>query len=293
MFSPNQQPHQSPESQRATFLREGYLIVEGTQVWGPQKNQIIERCHQEIQRLADHGYSLVDQDLIAQPGAKPTIKDTDPRAQGCRYVFDRAETDFLRANLQSTPAVLKLVNGVGTFSEDLGNATRHPNLLKVFGNLLGANTFEQIICQVHFKEPHDGAKFAPHLDFQNRISFDPQWHDVNGRGSYAVAVIAVDDHTIANGCLYTVPGIDSTVEPPRDKEALGRIVKESDRSRGIALEMKAGDVLFMHPYNLHWSSENTSNMSRFTLLSGMSSVGATAVDYPGLMCRLKARVVTA
>ena len=88
------------------------------------------------------------------------------------------------------------------------------------------------------------------------------------------AWIAVDDADIENGCLWVLPGSHRTGQlwPTRDH---GRpdLFDPTDESYGfddegaIAVEVKAGTVVFFNGYLLHRSLPNRSNRSRMALVN--------------------------
>ena len=109
--------------------------------------------------------------------------------------------------------------------------------------------------------------------------FRSEWRDVNGRGSYVQAIVAIDPSTLDNGPLWFVD--DScrlghiATEPP-DHELPARLVAEATPAL-----MQPGDVVFFGPYTIHGSSPNRSNQSRRAFINGYAAVGANARVYPG------------
>lgn len=191
--------------------------------------------------------------------------------QGALFVFTKEE-----GKLKS----LKRVVGCGSAQEPLLKASRQPRLLHAFSDLLLSHKMEQIICQFHPKRPGDDVAFAPHRDIEHRLNYDPHWKDVNGYGSYAIGVIAVDPSSSHNGGLHVVPESHIGVQ-------LDQVIKAADdfnenwSLRALAPKLESGDVLFMHPYLVHWSTANQSDHSRMSLLSGMCCLGANQGLYPG------------
>lgn len=175
---------------------------------------------------------------------------------------------------------LKRVVGCGSAHNLLLEASRKPQLLNAFSDLLLSQRMEQIICQFHPKRPGDDVAFSPHRDIEHRLNYDSQWQDVNGFGSYAIGMIAIDPSNEHNGGLHVVPESHHGVSHESVIKASEEF-KENWSLRAFAPKLESGDVLFMHPYLVHWSSPNKSDQSRLSLLSGMCSVGANSGEYPG------------
>jgi ectoine hydroxylase-related dioxygenase (phytanoyl-CoA dioxygenase family) len=88
------------------------------------------------------------------------------------------------------------------------------------------------------------------------------------------AWIALDDATIANGCLWVVPGSHKTgyLYPQRDHQNHEEFdfAPEShgfDESAEVPVEVKAGTVVFFNGYLLHRSRKNRSNIYRRVLVN--------------------------
>ena len=112
------------------------------------------------------------------------------------------------------------------------------------------------------------------------MNYDADWEDIKGFGSYAIGVIAVDPSSSMNGGLHLVPQSHLNVNYKNIVKAKDDF-KENWSLRAFAPKLESGDVLFMHPYLVHWSTPNKSANSRLSLLSGMCSVGANQGEYPG------------
>ncbi|WP_330924701.1 phytanoyl-CoA dioxygenase family protein [Candidatus Sororendozoicomonas aggregata] len=195
-------------------------------------------------------------------------------------IYHRGGKFVIESNQEKQLEKLHRVCGCGSLDPTLLATSRHPSLLCAFGDILMADQFEQLICQFHAKTPGDNVTFEPHRDIEFRLNGDPQWQDVNRHGSYVVAVIAIDACHSGNGGLYVVPGSHNNVKltdisPAKDNFSLQWGLHATTPS------LAPGDAILMHPYLVHWSSPNNSNKSRFTLLSGVSSIGANHKDYPG------------
>ena len=176
--------------------------------------------------------------------------------QGAQLVFKKT--------IEAPPCIFR-IPGCVDLEPKLMHTLASKKLLDTFFHLLACDDLEQIICQFHPKMPHDGVNFPRHIDKDNRQFFDPNWEDIAGNGSCAVAVFAIDPMSKENGGLF----IDTGSYPLQGKE------------KALEVIMEPGDLLFIHPEIIHWSCENTSNKSRRTLLSGFCVFGANHRNYPG------------
>ena len=175
---------------------------------------------------------------------------------------------------------LHRVCGCGSANPVLLSSSRHPELLGAFADILMSETFEQLICQFHPKLPGDNVTFKPHRDVEFRLNGDSNWADVNGWGSYVVAVIAIDSAGASNGGLSLAPGSHNNVDLASLKPASTHF-KPEWRQNVVQPELASGDAILMHPYMVHWSGANTGSTPRFSLLSGVCSPGANHNNYPG------------
>lgn len=88
------------------------------------------------------------------------------------------------------------------------------------------------------------------------------------------AWIAMDDATIANGCLWVIPGSHQSgylypMRPHNDHDEFDNTGESYgfDESREIPVEVKAGSVVFFNGYLLHRSRRNRSNIYRRVLVN--------------------------
>jgi ectoine hydroxylase-related dioxygenase (phytanoyl-CoA dioxygenase family) len=170
----------------------------------------------------------------------------------------------------------------GAAEPQLLNLARQSKLLIPVRQILGSTKADQLINQLHFKNPGDGVKFDWHQDVKNRRSFDPNWQDINGKGSFVQTIIAIDPMTVENGTIYYVPNSqtrgDLFLEKIKDPAELKRI---AELDRAIPLLLNPGDIVFMHPHLVHGSEPNESTVSRRVFINGFSYPGANTKPYPG------------
>lgn len=157
---------------------------------------------------------------------------------------------------------------------DVGSDAR---LTAPSAQLLDDDAMDHLLCQAHFKRPHDGVVFGWHQDIQHRDKGNGTWTDVNGRGSFVQTLIVLDEMTPDSGPLKFLPG----------SSKWGRIDFENNdhpalRERdAVTILAQPGDTLFFGPYTAHASFENTSDRYRRVLINGYASPGANRREYPG------------
>jgi ectoine hydroxylase-related dioxygenase (phytanoyl-CoA dioxygenase family) len=126
--------------------------------------------------------------------------------------------------------------------------------------------------QVISKPPGDNKKFAFHHDFY----FWPL-----DRPTMVTCWLALDDATVANGCMHVIPGShrDPRYQPagcdlseenflspqprgPGEPESLYDAVRGWDADRATPVELKAGECMFHHCLNYHMTPENYTDRQR-------------------------------
>lgn len=241
------------------FFLKGYCIIRSLL----SENELLE-THKALNGLLN----------IAHQAACESGKNFDGITwqKGAKFVMKTDENSQLKQ--------LHRVCGCGSADPVLLSSSRHPKLLRAFADILMSETFEQLICQFHPKLPGDNVTFKPHRDVEFRLNGDSGWADINGWGSYVVAVIAIDSAGASNGGLTLVPGSHENIDLNSLKPASTHFQPEW-RGNIVQPELTAGDAVLMHPYMVHWSEANTGNTPRFSLLSGVCSPGANHNDYPG------------
>ena len=234
----------------ALFYKQGYLLkpqalslVEMKQL-NEDITTVIDRAIEEIQHSKDLTFSEDDQIIYID---------------GSRVVCKRRPDQSIS---------IARINGCGGMQPALLATMRSEKMLRTFFELLGTNDLEHLICQIHPKLPGDGIVYRKHRDIQYRKSFDPDWQDILGNGSYAICIIPVERMTPENGGLWI--DRNNYPEPQGLEEDL------------IWLHTEPGDLLFMHPHLYHGSGPNLSpNTSRKMLLTGFCAFGANHKLYPG------------
>jgi ectoine hydroxylase-related dioxygenase (phytanoyl-CoA dioxygenase family) len=171
----------------------------------------------------------------------------------------------------SRDVVIKRVVWAGGAEPDLLALSADARLVAPALQLLGAAHCEQLLCQAHFKMPHDGVAFDWHQDIQHRDKGPGTWTDVNGRGSYVQTILLIDDMTQTNGPLQFIPGTDRSPATP----------ETVDPAAAVTITGAAGSVLVFGPYSIHGSTANEADTPRRVLINGYAYPGANGRVYPG------------
>lgn len=241
---------------------------------------------QQVRDFFERGYVVVE-DLFSPAEVEEMRRAFDRLETFARLL---GETRSFRGSLfvlERTPRGRPLphvrihrVVWCGAAEPILGRYGRDPRLVRRAAQLLGSRSVDQLINQAHFKLPGDGVAFDWHQDSTHRRYGGPDWTDVNGRGSYVQAALALDDVTEDNGPLVFVEGScrHGHVEPGSD----GRLPRHLlDPARMRPATMRAGSVVFFGPYTIHGSEPNRSDRPRRVLINGFAYPGANRRVYPG------------
>jgi len=128
--------------------------------------------------------------------------------------------------------------------------------------------------------------FTKTADYGEPLDWHQDWGLDQDKGHHRISVwIAVTDADTANGCVQVIPGSQlealrehavSETHPPDIgiKGGLG----DADLRRAVSIEMKAGQVLILHPQVIHGSGRNASGRDRIAVLT---SYQIPKAEYPG------------
>ncbi len=227
------------------YYEQGYVIVKGAY------------SAREVREMSDTVNVMMARIFCQLSTATSMEKKQAAYIEGSQVVFTKTE---------GKPASISRIVGCGSMDPSLLELLRSDKMVYTFLDLLNCEEMEHLICQFHPKLPGDNTSFPKHRDSDIRRKFDPEWKDVKGNGSYAIAIIAVDPMTPENGGLI----IDKKSFPNQGTE-----------SEEVAVKLAPGDMIFMHPDIVHWSGPNISAISRRTLLTGFCVAGANHKNYPG------------
>jgi len=231
------------DSHRRAFLTNGFVVLE--RVFGDGDLRRIRSAFDRLESIA------------------AGLDGTEERS-GAVFFVHRIE-DGPRAGTNAIDRVC----WAGAAEPDLLDLGEDPRLLEPVASLLRSDAVDHLINQAHFKLPDDGVSFP----------WQPEWTDVDGRGSYVQTALALDDVDLGNGPLRFLPG--SHLEGHRDLPRDGTLPPDLIRIEPVAATMPAGSVALFGPYVVHGSSPNRSDRPRRVLINGYALPGANRRVYPG------------
>ncbi|MBT4612489.1 MAG: phytanoyl-CoA dioxygenase family protein [Gemmatimonadetes bacterium] len=239
----------------------------------------------QIDEFYDQGFIILRQvfdaqDIAAMSAAcerlKSLAQDLDGSVlhQGANFAVDQIEVDGTQV------ARIRRVSWCGGAEPVMLEYGADPRLLSVAAALLDSDEMNQLINQLHYKEPGDTVQFPLHQDSHHRGYGTPRWEDVNGHGSFVQTATLIDPMTPDNGPLLFIPGSNQ-------QGHLGLPTSQDEWPEGIDLSGAVtvtgdpGDVAFFGPYTLHGSRPNTSTVSRRVFINGYAYPGANRHPYVG------------
>lgn len=217
--------------QIAAYRRLGYLIVEN--VFSPSEID-------ELRRVTD---AFVE-------------KSRDHSANDA--VFD-LEPDHTRQQ----PRV-KTIKNTAKLHEAYGRAIAHPKLLDLVADLIGPSIrYSSDKLNLKLGQPGDPAGDPP-------LRWTQPWaHYPHTNDALLVAGVAIDEATLANGCLQVAPGTHRGPihDHHRDGRFTGKITEPGFRpENSVALEMKPGAVAVRHIRLVRTAGANHSTLPRRMLV---------------------------
>jgi hypothetical protein len=240
---------------------DGYLIVEG----------LFSRDEVAVLAAAAERLRAVGRELVATLRAgEGAAEEQKVEHSGSQFVFGPAN-----GPANGAPRLLRVVWAGGCEPAFLA-CGRDVRLTSIVGQLLGTAVAVHLLNQLHAKYPHDGLEFEPHQDSEHRRYGTPEWHDVDGRGSYVQTVVAIDDSTPDNGPLIFYPGSG------RRGHLDPAVVRRRFGARpGVPALLAAGSAAFFGPYVVHRSAENRGLLPRRIAINGFALPGANSRPYFG------------
>ncbi len=182
---------------------------------------------------------------------------------GNRYVeASRSTVQFEHRPQSSTLRVVEPFHHLHPrFSELIGD----PRLVDPMCDLVGGERVALFTDKLNLKRPREGSRFRWHQD-------SPYWnHACDHVDRLPNVMLALDDASVANGCLRVVRGSHRHGLLPgcEGEGTLGplfthpRHVREEDQ---VPAEMPAGSLLFFSPHTVHGSQPNHSDRQRRALV---------------------------
>jgi len=229
-------PKLLPESRVQDFINDGYLTMPGLVT-----SEELEELKADTLKIARGGYP------------SRTFEPIDARL---------SDDDVLRHIL--------CIHQAHYISPVMKKYIQHPKICGVLSQITAA----------HLPFWDGSVKCMQSMLFVKPPSFQGQaWHQdeiyIPTRDRSLIgAWIAMDDATIANGCLWVIPGSHRSgyLYPQRphnnpDEFDASRESYGFDESAEVPVEVKAGTVVFFNGYLLHRSRKNRSNIYRRVLVN--------------------------
>ncbi len=235
-----------PAGQADFYAEQGYLIVEDL-----LNGAELAELEADLVKLARGGYDA--------PGIKPVSAGV-------------GDAESVTESVTETLERILCIHMPHFVSPVVRRFTAHPGITEVLGRIVGA----------HLRPGHwnGGVKCMQSMFFAKPPGKPGQaWHQdecfIPTRDrSLCAAWIAIDDATLDNGCLRVIPGshLAGTLYPFREHSQTDEFdpAPEShgfDDDNEIAVELRAGSVLFFNGYLLHRSRKNTSGRYRRALVN--------------------------
>jgi len=247
---------------------------------------------QQSREFFEQGWTLVPglfSDVEMQR-ARAAFERLYAKAQQLRTTQNHAGAYFVLDAPSAGEVIVKRIVWAGGAEPELLALAADRRLVEPALDLLGSEHCEQLLCQAHFKMPHDGVSFDWHQDVQHRDKGPGTWRDLNGRGSYVQTIMLIDDMTVDNGPLKFIPR-DAVRGNPDERLSSSSFDYGTpmasgsplpfDESQAMTVTGAAGSVLFFGPYAIHGSTPNESAVPRRVLINGYAYPGANGRVYPG------------
>lgn len=202
-------------------------------------------------------------------------------AEGLQETTDLQGAHFVVApTAQDKGLRIQRVVWAGAADPVVAATATDPRVLGPALSLLGSHSADQLINQVHFKQPGDGVAFAMHQDAWNRRFGTELWSDSSPQGGYVQSVLTVDEMTEANGPLLYVPGShrQGLVDGPDRDDKVQAIVQKTPPQTLVA---PPGALVLFGPFLLHGSTANHSDGPRRIVVNGYARPGVNRRVYPG------------
>ena len=233
------------EAQKASYDRDGFLVIE--QMFSTE----------EMSAVRERIFDLVHGKVPIPAGVKFEVQSTaDVQAS--------ADVPRFRQIWDIVPAEPILTAGV----------TLNAKLIAALKGLLGPD-LRLFRATAMLKPRRIGSDLPYHQD-------SAYW-PIRPMGLVSCWV-AVDDATIANGCMRVIPGLHKKgLVPFETKSRSGvtyqeMVLDERDRAREISLEMPSGSCLMFHSLLPHATGPNRSDMNRFAMISSFMSSRSVPTD---------------
>jgi ectoine hydroxylase len=240
----------SPD-ERGALERDGFLIRE----------KAFDAA--EVRRIAADCEGLVEQVLDVAKGRKVRVGS---------YMFEQQNDLSMYVKWEpESPELLQALEPFAHMSEPLAALANDPRLVGPSRAICGQDEIALYTEKLNLKRAHQGGQYILHQDF-------PYWQDENPvAANVATAMLFLDDATIENGCMQVAPGTHREgVQAMRKVKGFGALEMDTDAfdmNRLVAVEAKAGSVLFFGSFLVHRSLPNRSAADRRAILYSYQPAG--------------------
>jgi hypothetical protein len=223
------------EDEWATFEREGYVRL-GRVMDDEELTLLGQRIDDIMLGTADIDYERTAMQLDSDPerGGKPGPQSKGHK--GATLAYRKIQ------DLEYDEAYLKYM--------------QKPLMRHICRRVYGEETSVACFRAMFMNKPaHDGTALQWHQDRWSDLDRDPQ----------ITVWAALNDATIANGCIKIIPGSQSELLNPDhgsgflNQDQMDRLMAENEPQY---LELKAGEGVLLHNWMLHSSEVNTTDIPR-------------------------------
>ena len=230
--------------------------------------KIVGLTDQQLKSYIDDGY-LVVPDLISMDELQELKTEITDIVRRQKLNLGGNQNNEELTDSEISQRILA-INSPHYVSKIIHGMIEHPKVCSVLSQVVSAHLTHgtgnvKCMYSILFNKPPEFQGQAWHQDESYIPSRDR---------SLTAANIAIDDATIENGCLWVVPGSHKSgymypVAPhgQMDEYDFNDESYDFDDSEKIAVEMKAGSVVFFNGYLLHKSFKNRSNVYRRSLVT--------------------------
>ncbi|KAK9802831.1 hypothetical protein WJX73_003968 [Symbiochloris irregularis] len=243
------------DQQVQQYERDGYLVVPNF------------ATAEETKQLRDRALQLV---AGFEPNTKAIFSTKNQKATTNQYFMDSGsnisfffeeQAHDKQGNLRQAKELS--INKIGHAMHDLDPVFRSFSRSDRVARLLESLHYRRplpVQSMFIFKQPKIGGEVVPHQD-STFLYTDPP--------TVVGLWWALEDATVDNGCLFTLPG--SHREGParrmlttEDREGVtfDKDAPAWDLQDFVPVEVKAGSLVLLHGANVHYSNENSSGISR-------------------------------
>jgi hypothetical protein len=231
---------------------------------------------QQIEQYRTDGF-LIFPELFSQEEVQRLLRrleeyveETRPKIDGLAFQVEPVVQKGV-AVAESKMAAFRKVEGLARLDSLYRDFSRHPRLLDILTSLLGPD-IKLFRDALMMKPAHHGSAKPYHQD-SAYWTIDPP--------DLASVWMALDDATLENGCMRVLPG-SHTWGVMEHKHLEDYQVEEDklDRTKEVAVPLRAGGCLVFHSLLLHATSPNESDRSRRAMITSYMSAKSRFLGEP-------------